>query len=174
MDTRGFALIATETAFPRAGRIGSRGALYALLLVSAAAVYAARQAFGAKLPFSPLYLQIPAYLLLAGLAAWQVRARLTAFRYTLTDEALLVERLGGGGSRLLARIPLSAFIPDGARPSGRLSAYVGRRRRAGALYFRQDGRARLLLHSMTEDMTARLWAARQENDGTDAMETGVL
>lgn len=174
MNTRGFSLIATETALPRAGRIGSRGALYALLLLGAAAVYAARQAVGERLPFSPLLLQIPAYALLAGMAAWYVRARLTAFRYTLTDEALLVERLSGGGNRLLARIPLGAFCRDAAGPCAPLPAYVGRRRRAGALYYRQDGRARLLLHSMTEDMTARLWVARQENDGTDAMETGVL
>lgn len=145
-----------ETAVPAAGRIDSRALLAAALLCCAVIVQQLRRAYGQMLPFSPLWIQLPLYAALFLWAAWVLRRRLTAYRYTLTDESLTVERLSGDRAVVLLRMRREDIRPDAVPTRRTVYAFTGKRAAAGVLYGTADGRAVKLLHSMSAEMRALL------------------
>lgn len=144
--------------------VRSEGALAMLLLLGALGVIAGGNALSVRFEVPRAAVQIPLYalLLLFGWAAY--RRGLIAYRYTLTDRELIVERVIGARARRAACVALSdidrlAPYGDLGRPIGRpLGFFTGRRRDALAIVLRSERDAPALLMNPGEEFTKELMA----------------
>lgn len=104
------AFIATETARPPNRLNRSIGALYIILMALILAVISAANLLDTRWQI-PRYLVQPFfYVLIAIVSVYIYRRHYVCFRYTLTDQTLLIERLAGGSERMVAAVLLTDIM----------------------------------------------------------------
>lgn len=100
-------LIKMERSEPKRRIAASPGALYATVLVGVIAVIMLSYDLAARFSFPRAYVQLALYALLIALSYCIYRFRLLAYRYTLTDRMLSVDRIVGTKERFEAQLHIS-------------------------------------------------------------------
>lgn len=131
MDQNCINLIHTEVSTPKRHFIRSDGALYAIVLICVFGIIFLGNRVGNSLGISQGMLQLILYAILLVLAYLLYRFRLTAFRYTITDENLYIDKVTGSKEKNLFTLPLCdiaivAPSPDVKAPR----TYCGKRNAA--------------------------------------------
>ncbi|MDD3400569.1 MAG: hypothetical protein PHT58_02890 [Eubacteriales bacterium] len=106
MDDNVMDLVHTEVSSPTPRFVRSNGALYALLLFSVFGVIFLGNWLSRTLNINEGYIQIGMYSVLLVVAILVYRFRLTAFRYTITDKALYIDKVTGKREQNLYKLPL--------------------------------------------------------------------
>lgn len=110
-----------ELCKPRTRFIRSDAALYAILLVAALVGILVTHWLSARFGVLRLPLQVVLVVLLAAFGYGIYQNRLTVFRYTLTADRLLIERIVGARERVLADVAHADVLCV-----GKMSSSVGR------------------------------------------------
>lgn len=125
-------LIRMERSEPRRYLPIADGTLYALVLASVVFAIVLSYDLSDRFHFPRVYAQLALYGFLGLIGYWVYRCRLLAFRYTLTNRSLTIERLVGRKIRQEAEIRLSDILaiectePQTKNGAKRLHAATGR------------------------------------------------
>ncbi len=100
-------LISIETVEPKRRFQHSAGAAYIILILLIIGAISLANLIEARWQIPRIYTQPAFYLLIAGCAAYIYRFHSIIYRYTLTDEILVIEQIAGVRTRLITALQLN-------------------------------------------------------------------
>ena len=153
--------ICMERVEPRKQVFVSNGALYMMLLFAVQSAIVLTNVLNARFGWHRAIIQIALYALLLLISYLVYRYRLTAFRYTLTTQMLMVGRIIGKETRSNTNVLLSDIdsihpFPFDKRSGKYRRLYKGRERNTLILCVCTDGVVCKLMLSPSEDFTRKL------------------
>ena len=156
--------VAMEVSAPKRRFVRSDAALYVLMLVAVLGVITAANALSARFNWPRLIVQVTLYVVLLALGYVVYRKFLMAYRYTLTERMLSVDRIVGKKERSESSVHLSditAIRPYAERrgEAGKLrSLFMGKRADTLAVTVVAAGSRETLLLSPSADFCGKLIA----------------
>ena len=149
-----------EQCLPKAKVIRSDAALYVVLLLLAVVGILLTHLLSARFDLLRLPLQVILVLLLVGAGYGIYRNRLTTYRYTLTVDRLLIERIVGARERVLTDVALDDVCKVGPmNDSVRKTeprAYHGAKAQRWFVQYRDGEAVRTIVISPSEELQMKL------------------
>lgn len=160
MDSLTESILYTELSEPKHRILRSDAAFYAVMLLGAIGCIALSRFLSAKFGGLRIFFQIGLYAILFGAGYCIYRFRMVAFRYTLTESALLVHQVVGTRTKPLYEVPFAMIASVGNRENltgaydGR--TFIGKQEEAICVVYRSGEQTHLLYLSASDRLRTML------------------